>query len=356
MSLHNRLALVDALPHGARVIELGVAKGAFACAMLRRRPDLNYLGIDRWAGDRGHDDQEYQMARREIELHGGQVERASFEDAVRRQFANSADLVYVDGYAHTGQQNGKILDDWWSIVKTGGLFAGHDYDLKVWPHTYKAVRYFAGDRGLTVEDIPDLPYASWKIRKPFINPTTIGNALLIGNGPSLIGRGLGQRIDSFEHVTRFNGFKIAGHEADYGTRLDQWASYGKTAMEERPERADEMLYLHGAIGDPFYTPVRQWRVRKAFYDQVRSELQDVSQVDEKRKAILLPSAGFLTALWMLKMERADRITLAAFDHFNRKTSRQHHYWQPGSFLVPQEHDGLAEQLLLQQFGNRIERL
>jgi hypothetical protein len=51
------------------------------------------------------------------------------------------DFIYVDGYAHTGQERGKTFYDWWPKVKPGGLFGGDDYDVQ-WPETTTAVNTF----------------------------------------------------------------------------------------------------------------------------------------------------------------------------------------------------------------------
>lgn len=36
-------------------------------------------------------------------------------------------FIYVDGYAHTGEDRGKTLFDWYPKLKIGGLMAGDDY-------------------------------------------------------------------------------------------------------------------------------------------------------------------------------------------------------------------------------------
>ncbi len=47
--------------------------------------------------------------------------------------------------------------------------------------------------------------------------------VIVGNGPSLLGRGLGPRIDEFEEIVRFNGYQLANHERDVGTRTTIWS-------------------------------------------------------------------------------------------------------------------------------------
>lgn len=47
--------------------------------------------------------------------------------------------------------------------------------------------------------------------------------ILVGNGPSLGGSGLGELIDSFDTVVRFNNFVTEGFERDLGSKITIWA-------------------------------------------------------------------------------------------------------------------------------------
>lgn len=146
-------------------VELGVAAGAFAERVLDRNRGMRYVGIDKW--DDHHNAEEMKRADATVFRFGGRAElrKTTFEEAVRRFKDESCDVIYVDGYAHTGQDEGKTLRDWWPKVKAGGVFSGHDYDEK-WPKTVAAVDAFAESVGAAVEVIKDEPFSSWAIRKP----------------------------------------------------------------------------------------------------------------------------------------------------------------------------------------------
>jgi hypothetical protein len=45
---------------------------------------------------------------------------------------------------------------------------------------------------------------------------------VVGNGPSLIGKGLGPKIDSFPNVIRINRFRTKGYENDVGSKTTGW--------------------------------------------------------------------------------------------------------------------------------------
>lgn len=57
-----------------------------------------------------------------------------------------------------------------------------------------------------------------------INSMKKPRTIVVGNGPSITGRGLGEYIDSFENVVRINNFKTEGFEKDVGTKTDVWAT------------------------------------------------------------------------------------------------------------------------------------
>lgn len=169
----RRIELGALVPKGGTFVELGVAKGKFAAALLAAHPHLHYLGIDKW-DDRRHPEKEEAEARAALTAGDPmgarwQIIRASFEEALLhpavagRQF----DLVYVDGYAHTGQDEGRTLDLWLPKVLPGGILAGHDYAPYAWPLTFVAVNEFAARHDLRLMVLPDAPYASWWCRVPW---------------------------------------------------------------------------------------------------------------------------------------------------------------------------------------------
>lgn len=138
---------------GSVVAELGVARGHYSDLILSVSQCRTLYSIDRWAGDRGHDADQEAAARALLARHGGRsvvicepfaYARALFADG-------SLDLVYVDGYAHEGQDGGRTMDDWVTAVRPGGIIAGHDYCYDSWPLTVEAVDAFADRHGLVVQ-------------------------------------------------------------------------------------------------------------------------------------------------------------------------------------------------------------
>lgn len=148
---------------GGTMIELGVAKGRFAVELIEANPSARYIGIDRWSDH--HDGEEYAAAKALIEMMGGQVIRSTFADAVGGFPDAAADLIYIDGYAHTGQLGGATLREWWPKLKPGGIFAGHDYCAEYQP-TIDAVDAFVAEHGIDLHIIDEKPHPSWWLIKP----------------------------------------------------------------------------------------------------------------------------------------------------------------------------------------------
>lgn len=122
-------------------IELGVAKGDFSKKMLESNKFKLYYGVDKYSDH--HDSKEYLAAIKYIGINKSfHLLRTSFESALNIFEDNYFDFVYVDGYAHGGQEGGKTLCDWIKKVKVGGIICGDDYDSK-FPLTIKAVNHLA---------------------------------------------------------------------------------------------------------------------------------------------------------------------------------------------------------------------
>jgi hypothetical protein len=164
----TRAELALMVPHNGLAIELGVAAGEFAEALMRANPRMRYCGIDRWSDH--HDEREMRIAAARLEpWPSATLHRATFREALTAVLAWSADLadlIYIDGYAHTGQEGGETLRDWWPMLKPGGIFAGHDYDPTHYPQTVEAVDEFARQHRLELFIIEEPPHPSWWLRKP----------------------------------------------------------------------------------------------------------------------------------------------------------------------------------------------
>ena len=151
-------------------IELGVAAGSFSQKIVSSGKFHKVFGVDTY-DDYYHHVEEYRQALRTIGLlENYSLLRMTFEDARALFDDNTFDFIYVDGFAHTGQEGGKTLTDWWPTLKVGGVMAGDDYHTD-WPLVMWAVNEMASQLGLelhitdTVDSSSYNRYPSWYVVK-----------------------------------------------------------------------------------------------------------------------------------------------------------------------------------------------
>jgi len=133
-------------------IELGVAEGFFSYEALNNQPIKHWYSVDMWAGDRGHNEFQYKNACNKLApfKHKNTIIKNKFANVVNDFEDEYFDFIYIDGYAHTGQENGETLRDWWPKLKQGGVFAGDDYHSD-WPLTKKVVDDFCATHKLQLQ-------------------------------------------------------------------------------------------------------------------------------------------------------------------------------------------------------------
>ncbi|MDO9526077.1 MAG: class I SAM-dependent methyltransferase [Gemmobacter sp.] len=161
---YRRHDILNLLPEGPdRIgVELGVAGGEFSRRMVASGRFATFFGVDMYADT--HDVTQYKTALRHVGLLAPyKLLRMSFAEAYDLFDDESLDFIYIDGYAHTGQEGGETIWHWARKVKVGGLIAGDDYHPD-WPLVVEAVDRFAAQTGfdlcVTTETEPDVDYAA----------------------------------------------------------------------------------------------------------------------------------------------------------------------------------------------------
>ena len=167
----HRHDVVQLLSGDANVgVELGIAEGVFSERMVQSGRFARFIGIDMYADD--HDVAQYKRALKRIGIWSDyKLLRMRFDEAIDLFEDESLDFVYVDGYAHGGEEGGRTIFEWFRKVRVGGLIAGDDYS-PAWPLVVKAVDTFALQLGqvihlteVTEADNPYCRYPTWAIRK-----------------------------------------------------------------------------------------------------------------------------------------------------------------------------------------------
>lgn len=166
----GRCDLFNLLGDGSIGIELGVASGDFSRRMVRSGKFRKVFGVDVY-GDH-HDTSEYISALRFIGVDQDyHLLRMRFDEALALFDDESFDFVYIDGYAHTGEDRGETIFAWLRKVKVGGVLAGHDYHPD-WPRVVAAVNELVRATGfkLMVTELSTEPgrldkHPSWAVIK-----------------------------------------------------------------------------------------------------------------------------------------------------------------------------------------------
>lgn len=179
---HRVLDLLDR-PSGNIGVELGVAASEFSRRMVASGRFKRVFGVD-WYSDAGHDVAEYKQALRHVGLYEDYtLLRMSFADAMDLFDDASLDFIYVDGYAHSGEDGGTTIFDWAGKVRSGGVVAGDDYDPH-WPLVVQAVDHLVAQARteLHVTTIPEPgTYPSWAVVKDW-DGTLTAPADLVAQG------------------------------------------------------------------------------------------------------------------------------------------------------------------------------
>lgn len=152
-------------------IELGVAAGSFSARMVKSGKFSRFFGVDMYAD--AHNIDEYKNALRQVGLDQNYyLLRMTFDQAIDLFPDAHFDFVYVDGYAHTGEEGGRTLLNWYAKLKPGGIMAGDDYDANQWPLVVWAVHNLVSQLGLALKvtdktvDEKYNRFRSWFIVKP----------------------------------------------------------------------------------------------------------------------------------------------------------------------------------------------
>lgn len=121
--------------------ELGVAKGHFSKYLTDNHDFDIFFCIDKWNDHHDENEKNYVIDifknKRNVKIF-----QMDFEKAIDLFQDEYFDFIYIDGYAHTGQNEGHTLRQWYPKLKSGGIFSGHDYCEQKWPKTFNQVNKF----------------------------------------------------------------------------------------------------------------------------------------------------------------------------------------------------------------------
>tara|TARA_Y100000310_G_scaffold342132_1_gene443923 strand:+ start:2537 stop:3076 length:540 start_codon:yes stop_codon:yes gene_type:complete len=106
-------------------IELGVGSGRYSEHLINSHDFTAFYSVDSW-NSRAHLVDQYIDAYNRLKIYNNAyIYRASFEEVFNTFEDNYFDFIYIDGYAHNGSD--LAIEQWYSKLKVGGIYSGHDY-------------------------------------------------------------------------------------------------------------------------------------------------------------------------------------------------------------------------------------
>jgi hypothetical protein len=137
-------------PMGSVGAELGVDTGQLSRRFIELDHFKHFHCVDKW-DDHAHSENQYTVVNERLSVYPEvSVWRMTAQEWLKTIPDSSFGFIYIDCYAHTGQDGGSVLEAAWPKLQEGGIFSGDDYDRKYWPKTYGAVNVFARRHGYAV--------------------------------------------------------------------------------------------------------------------------------------------------------------------------------------------------------------
>lgn len=166
---------IELSPNNSHFVEIGSWLGSSAAYMaveiINSAKNIKFDCVDTWAGSEEHHNNEavinnvlYEKFLSNMEPVKGFINpiRKPSLEAVELYEDNSLDFVFIDA-AHDYVNVLKDIKAWYPKVKSGGLFAGHDY-VESWSGVIQAVDEFMADNEYTL-DIQSTKENTWGIFK-----------------------------------------------------------------------------------------------------------------------------------------------------------------------------------------------
>lgn len=138
----NRFQIVNLLEGNINIgIELGVAEGSFSIKMMESKKFSKFYGVDSYEVF-PHDEKEFLSTKQKLSKYKNyKLIKGNFKNILNNFPDNYFDFIYIDGFAHTGNESGQTLKNWFKKVKVGGIVSGDDYHSD-WPIIKETTFYF----------------------------------------------------------------------------------------------------------------------------------------------------------------------------------------------------------------------
>lgn len=176
--------------------------------------------------------------------------------------------------------------------------------------------------------------------------------IIVGNGTSVLDRKLGDKIDQYTDVVRFNGFDIKGFESHIGSKSTIWFNVMcfNRVLNWRFSHNWKAVYLHSwqwdkTIDDLYINFNKVYEAnnlpKPAIYKTSKSTVLEISEFAKDQRYTTFSTGLF--AIWeMIKLYGAVDIT--GFDWWDREA---HHYNDTairGDLHIPKKEKAIIDAL------------
>jgi hypothetical protein len=154
------------------------------------------------------------------------------------------------------------------------------------------------------------------------------SCIIIGNGSSILNKNLGEYVDSFDNVVRFNRFQVENYKQDLGTKCTHWVVGYNLATDNMSVNngyfkgnLDRLQSTHPELEEILILTSKATK---------NKNLNEIKKLKQYVKLNLVykeydlffnakPTTGFMTIKYFLN--KFDKISIAGFDF-----GKSHHYW------------------------------
>ena len=177
---------------------------------------------------------------------------------------------------------------------------------------------------------------------PFKNPQ-IKKIILVGNASRIIGMNLGNIIDNYDHIVRFNGFNVDfPYYPSVGKKIDEFFTTDRFG-----QRIPKLKVKYNKIYNPslvsFPKEYNKYVLDHKLHMQV---MENVYPNQNKR-----PSTGFMAIYYFLFIQKHSYITLTNFD-FQLDNNKPVEYFKPTAEADYERHDWHFEKMYVKEMVSK----
>lgn len=168
---------------------------------------------------------------------------------------------------------------------------------------------------------------------------------VIGNGPGVLAREAGDRLEACDLVCRFNDFRTDGFERYVGSRTDLWVCHASSMHLKAMDRFPAVLLANPSPNHDHHRRVVTRFLRRALSAGAAPLFVDLDTVANLRRftgvlpAASHPSTGLIALYWLLG--QGARPLVHGFDNFS---AARHHYGDGEKFRRGKWHSPFAERV------------